>query len=245
MRILKELETAGQQNAEFLSNVSHELRTPINMVLGISEVILDKVISPEVLEGLHSIRLAGKRLSNQINNMLDYTEIAEGTLTPAKETYMITSVLNDVITMTAMQNSRHQLEMVFDIDPKIPASLIGDSEKISHVLKILMENSIKFTEKGGINLCIGFRPESYGINLIIDIYDTGIGMTDSQLAQICDDIRRIPGAAVLPADWGSVFPSPRDCFTPWAALSILKVKDSRALRSISPFPRAWRTPPRP
>ncbi len=187
MRILKELETAGQQNAEFLSNVSHELRTPINMVLGISEVILDKVISPEVLEGLHSIRLAGKRLSNQINNMLDYTEIAEGTLTPAMETYMITSVLNDVITMTAMQNSRHQLEMVFDIDPKIPASLIGDSEKISHVLKILMENSIKFTEKGGINLCIGFRPESYGINLIIDIYDTGIGMTDSQLAQICDD----------------------------------------------------------
>ncbi|MCI8382093.1 MAG: response regulator [Lachnospiraceae bacterium] len=186
-KILTQLETAGRQNAQFLSNVSHELRTPINMVLGLSDVILEKDISSEVREGIRSIQQAGKRLSNQINNMLDYTEIVEGTLTPSRESYMITSILNDVITMAAMQNNRHQLEIVFDIDPKIPAVLIGDAEKISHVLKILTENSIKFTEEGGINVCIGFRPESYGINLLIDIYDTGIGMTNSQLTQMCDD----------------------------------------------------------
>ena len=185
--ILSQLETAGRQNAEFLSNVSHELRTPINMVLGISEVILEKDVSKEVREDVQSIQLAGKRLTNQINNMLDYTEIAEGTLTPSKEPYMITSVLNDVITMAAMQSNIHQLEMVFDMDPKMPAVLIGDAEKLSHVLKILLENSLKFTEEGGINVCIGFRRESYGINLIIDISDTGIGMTASQLAQMCDD----------------------------------------------------------
>ena len=86
-----------------------------------------------------------------------------------------------------MQSNIHQLEMVFDMDPKMPAVLIGDAEKLSHVLKILLENSLKFTEEGGINVCIGFRRESYGINLIIDISDTGIGMTASQLAQMCDD----------------------------------------------------------
>ncbi len=182
-----ELETAGRQNAEFLSNVSHELRTPINMVLGISEVTLEKDISSEIRTDMQSIQMAGKRLSNQINNMLDYTEIVEGTLIPAKEEYMITSVLNDVITMTAMQGSRNQLELVFDINPKTPAVLIGDAEKISHVLKIILENAIKFTEEGGINVCIEYRQEEYGINLIIDIYDTGIGMTDSQLTQIYDD----------------------------------------------------------
>lgn len=181
------LETSGRQNAEFLSNVSHELRTPINMVLGISEVILAKELSPQTREDVLSILMAGKRLSNQINNMLDYTEIVEGTLTPAREPYWITSVLNDVITTSAMQNSRHQLEMVFDLDPKVPSVLIGDSEKISHILKILLENSIKFTEEGGINICIESRRESYGVNLVIDIYDTGIGMTDSQLIQMCDD----------------------------------------------------------
>ncbi|MDE7045231.1 MAG: response regulator, partial [Acetatifactor sp.] len=141
----------------------------------------------EIREDMLSILLAGKRLSNQINNMLDYTEIVEGTLTPAREPYWITSVLNDVITTTAMQNSRHQLEMVFDLDPKVPSVLIGDAEKISHILKILLGNSIKFTEEGGINIRIESREESYGVNLVIDIYDTGIGMTDSQIIQMCDD----------------------------------------------------------
>ncbi len=184
---LAQLETAGRQNADFMSNVSHEIRTPINMVLGISEIALEKEISQEVRDDILSIQMAGKRLSNQINNILDYTEIVEGTLTSAKEAYMITSLLNDVITTTAMQNSRHQLEMVFDMNPKIPSVLIGDAEKISHVLKILLENSIKFTEEGGIGLCVEFRRESYGINLIIDIYDTGIGMTNSQITQMCDE----------------------------------------------------------
>ena len=162
-----QLEKSGRQNAEFLSNVSHELRTPINMVLGISEVILEKDISPEIRADMQSIKLAGKRLSNQINNMLDYTEIVEGTLTPAKEPYMITSIFNDIITMTAMQSSKHQLEMVFDLDPKMPSVLIGDAEKISHVLKIILENSIKFTEEGGFDVYMGFRRENYGINLCL------------------------------------------------------------------------------
>ena len=183
-QIFTELETAGKQNAVFLSNVSHELRTPINMVIGISEVALGKELPPDIREDMASIKLAGKRLSNQINNMLDYTEIVEGTLLPAKKDYMITSVLNDVITMTALQSNRQHLELVFDIDPKMPAILVGDAEKISHVLKILVENSLKFTEEGGMNVRIKCRREHYGINLIVDIRDTGIGMTDAQLAQM-------------------------------------------------------------
>ena len=131
--VFAELETAGKQNAVFLSNVSHELRTPINMVLGISEVALGKELAPDVRSDLTSIKLAGKRLSNQINNMLDYTEIVEGTLLPAKEHYMITSVLNDVITNTALQTNRHRLELVFDIDPKIPAVLVGDADQLPSV----------------------------------------------------------------------------------------------------------------
>lgn len=185
-RIFKELETTGKQNAVFLSNVSHELRTPINMVIGISEVALAKELPTDIRADMSSIKLAGKRLSNQINNMLDYTEILEGTLTPAKKEYMITSVLNDVLTTTALQSNRQHLELVFDIDPHVPAVLIGDAEKISHVLKILVENSIKFTEEGGVNIRIKHRQEDYGINLIVDICDTGIGMTASQLTQMYD-----------------------------------------------------------
>lgn len=111
-----ELEKVGRQNAVFLSNVSHELRTPINMVIGLSEVTLGKDISPEIRADMQSIKMAGRRLSNQISNMIDYTEIVEGTLMSSREEYMITSVLNDVITMTAMQSNIHQLELVYDIN---------------------------------------------------------------------------------------------------------------------------------
>ncbi len=184
---LTQLETVEQQNAEFLSNVSHELRTPVNMVLGISEVALGKKLSPELRGDVPSIQTAGKRLSNQISKILDYTEIVEGTLAASSAPYTIISVLNDVITSIMVQNSKRHLELIFDIDPKIPAVLVGDAEKISHVMKILLENSIKFTEEGGVGVSVGFRRENYGINLIIDVYDTGIGMTESQIAQIDDD----------------------------------------------------------
>lgn len=183
----EQLGTAVRQNADFLSNVSHELRTPVNMVIGISEVTLGKEISPEIREDVRSIRLAGRRLSGQINNILDYTEIVEGTLAAVKEPYEITSVMNDVITMATLQNGGQKLELVFDMDPRIPSVLIGDAEKIAHVIRILLENSIKFTEEGGIDVKIGFRREEYGINLIVDICDTGIGMTPEQLERMFDD----------------------------------------------------------
>lgn len=183
----EELATAVRQNAEFLSNVSHELRTPVNMVIGISEVALGKELPPEIREDIHSVKMAGKRLSGLINNILDYTENVEGTLSAVQEPYTITSVVNDVITMTALKNTDNKLELVFDVDPQIPIILIGDAEKITHILRILLENSLKFTEEGGVCLRIGFRRESYGINLLVDIFDTGIGMTSSQLGQITDD----------------------------------------------------------
>lgn len=236
--IIDQLETARRQNAEFLSNVSHELRTPINMVLGISEVIQEKTVSPEVRVDIESIKLAGKRLSDQINNMLDYTEIVEGRLTPSKEPYMFTSIFNDIITLTAMQSKKPQLEMIFDLAPGIPSILLGDAEKISHVLKIILENSIKFTEEGGIYVCVDSRQESYGTNLIIDICDTGIGMTDGQIAKMCDDFYQADtGSTALPEDWDWEFPLPRDFFMPWVDLFILKVMNRWGRRFILPFLR--------
>ncbi|MCI8573755.1 MAG: response regulator [Oscillibacter sp.] len=228
--IFAELETAGKQNAVFLSNVSHELRTPINMVIGISEVALGKELSPDIRADMNSIKMAGKRLSNQINNMLDYTEIVEGTLTPAKKEYMITSVLNDVITMTALQSNRQHLELVFDIDPKIPAVLVGDSEKISHVLKILVENSLKFTEEGGINVRIKCRQESYGINLIVDIRDTGIGMTDAQLTQMYDVFYQADsGSSRLAGGLGLGLPIAQGLLTAMGGFIHFDCKDQKGL----------------
>lgn len=183
----EQLENARQQNADFLSNISHELRTPINMVTGISEVALEKKVSHEIRENLQSIQLAGKRLSGQINDILDYTEIVGKTLVSVDDQYMVPSVIGDVIAMLAVQYKGINLETVFDIDVNLPLVISGDGEKISRIIKILMDNAIKFTEEGGIYVHVGYRKESYGINLDVDICDTGIGIQSSQISHICED----------------------------------------------------------
>ncbi|MDE6053120.1 MAG: sensor histidine kinase, partial [Lachnospiraceae bacterium] len=109
--IADQLETAKQRNADFLSNLSHELRTPINMVTGISEVALEKDMSTELRESMQSIRMAGKRLAGQINDILDYTEIFGNTLVVTNDNYMPVSVINDIITMMVMQNGGHDLAL--------------------------------------------------------------------------------------------------------------------------------------
>jgi len=185
--ISDQLETAKQRNADFLSNLSHELRTPINMVTGISEVALEKEMSSELRESIQSIRMAGKRLAGQINDILDYTEIFGNTLVVTNDNYMPVSVINDIVTTMIMQNGGHDLELVYDLDATLPAVLVGDAEKISRVIRILLQNAIKFTQKGGVYVQIGFRRESYGVNLDIVICDTGIGITPAQLTQIYDD----------------------------------------------------------
>lgn len=185
--MVRELEKAKQQSADFLSNVSHELRTPINMVTGISEVALGRDITPETRESLYSIQLAGKRLAGQINDILDYTEIVEGTLVVTNENYMPSSIVNDIITTAIIQNNDNSIEMIFDVDTQLPAVLIGDAEKVSQVLKIVIQNAIKFTTEGGIYVYIGYRRESYGLNLDITVCDTGIGMSSLQLSKIYDD----------------------------------------------------------
>ena len=155
------LNEAKERNANFLANISHELRTPINMVTGISEVALGRNLSPELKNEMNSIQMAGLRLSGQIKDILDYTEIVGKTLVPVEEHYMVSSVIGDVITMTSVQNKDLDIELVFDMDVSIPAVLVGDGEKLCRIIKLTLDNAIKFTKKGGVCVRIGYREESY------------------------------------------------------------------------------------
>lgn len=181
-------EDAKRRNAEFLSKVSHVLRTPINMVTGISEVALSQETVSQLWDSIRSIQMAGRRLAAQIGDILDYTEIVGNTLVVTKEEYMPSSLVNDVIAAAVTQNGEKKLELVFDLSPQLPAILIGDAEKISRVLRILIQNAIQYTEKGAVYLYIGFRQESYGLNLDITVSDTGIGMTPAQIARVYEDL---------------------------------------------------------
>ena len=190
---IKELEDYNQRTEDFMANASHELRTPINAVTGITAVMLKHEEDMKKKEDLLSIQRAGERLFNQIEDILDYTEVEAGSIIISEENYMMTSIINDIITeaRTRMLRTRkvkkgNHIDMVYDIDYKIPAVLFGDGRKIKKILKHLIDNAVKFTKTGGAYIRVYTLHKEYGVNLCIKISDTGVGITEEVLGKIRD-----------------------------------------------------------
>lgn len=179
-------EQTNERTENFLANVSHELRTPINAVTGITSVMLKKHTDEETKDQLLAIQQAGNRLFGQIEDILDYTEIDTGRICVSNEPYMITSVINDLIMGSRYVNREHAPELVLDIDPRVPAVLEGDSRKIKKILRHLVVNAMKFTQKGGIYVRVYTREKEYGANLCIQVSDTGEGIAPEHLTRITE-----------------------------------------------------------
>ena len=165
---------------DFLSNISHELRTPVNVVNGMSRLFMNKQDSEEV----DAIYAAGLRLSEQIESIQDYTEIKRDELILEEEKYMTMSLIHDVVTNYNQNNEKRDLELVVDLNPNVPNMMKGDIKKLHKIFSHLLSNSIKFTHSGGIYIKITANKRDYGVNLIIEVTDTGVGMTRKDIAQV-------------------------------------------------------------
>ena len=187
----KELEDMKQQSEDFMANISHELRTPINVVTGLSGLLIDEEKEEKKKADLTAIQGAGKRLFSRIEDILDYTEIDTGSLVLSEEEYRISSIVNDIATEFRFWRSG-TCEIVIDMDVNIPARMIGDAGRIKRIIRHLMINAIKFTDKNGcVNLHIFTRKKEYGANLCIEVTDTGIGMTDDERVRVIEGMYQI------------------------------------------------------
>lgn len=190
---ITELEEANRRTEDFLTNVSHELRTPINAVTGITTVMLKNEEDTDKRKNLLSIQMAGHRLFSQIEDILDYTELDTGRIKISDDTYMISSLVNDIITGNRLYERENMPEMIFDVDTKIPSVLSGDGRKIKKILVHLIDNAIKFTNKGGVYIRIYALPKSYGINLYMQVSDTGVGIAREDLGKITEQFYQSNG----------------------------------------------------
>lgn len=188
-----ELEEANRRTEDFLANVSHELRTPINAVTGITAVMIKNETDEEKKSKILSIQQAGYRLFDQIEDILDYTETDTGRLIVSENEYILSSVINDIIVSRRMSNKDDAPELIFDIDAGIPSVLLGDEKKIKKILKHLIDNGIKFTKKGGVYVRVYAIQKEYGVNLCIQVRDTGIGIAEEELGRIKDKFYQSSG----------------------------------------------------
>lgn len=181
---ITELESAERSKDDFLVNVSHEIRTPINAVCGMSEAILQEDLPLNVRRDIIDIQTAGRNLLSTVSNILDFSELESGKMELAEESYNITSTITDIINMAlTMENGKH-LELIVDCDANLPSNLVGDEQKLRRIIINLLGNAIKFTKEGGVILSIRGRKEDYGMNLLVSVKDSGIGIERRDLEKI-------------------------------------------------------------
>ncbi len=165
---------------DFLSNISHELRTPINVISGMTAILQKTGHNQEIA----SIQEAGIRLAHQIDDIQDYTEIMRGEIVLDEENYMFISLINDVVAGYNSVYLKSNLELVVDVDPQTPSILSGDYKKLHKIFRHIIDNAFKFTKEGGIYVRVFTMPQDYGVNLIIEVTDTGIGMSREDMSRV-------------------------------------------------------------
>lgn len=181
---MKELRSAEQSKMDFMANVSHELGTPLNVICGISSALQIEPLPDKIQEDIHQIHIAGRQLVAMVSDILDFTELENDTIDIINEPYNIISVINDVISMAKIWSADKNLDIILDFDARIPNSLVGDSQKLYRIMLNLVNNAVKFTSEGGVTIIVRARKEPYGVNLAIDIKDTGIGIREQDLEKL-------------------------------------------------------------
>jgi len=184
----RRLQSANKAKRMFLSKMSHEIRTPMNAVIGMTELALREKDPNAIRNHIFAIKQAGTNLLSIINDILDFTKIESGKMEINPGYYQFSSLVNDVISIIRMRTVGSRLRFAVNIDSGIPNELYGDATKIRQVLINLLDNAVKYTEKGYVTFSArGEMLDARTINLIIDVKDSGRGIKKENLNNLFAD----------------------------------------------------------
>lgn len=195
-RLMKELvlqtEDANRAKTNFVSNMSHEIRTPMNSIVGITEILLRSHHSPKEQEYLLNIQSSGRVLLTIINDVLDCSKMESGKMQLFDEPYDTFSLFHDLKISMENRIANCPLELIYDIDPDIPCTLKGDMGRIRQIITNLVNNAIKYTEKGSIRFTVRVRQKNADkVMLYYAVEDTGIGIRKEDQKILFDAFQRV------------------------------------------------------
>ena len=192
-KVLKlEKDAADQANrakSNFLANMSHEIRTPMNAIIGMDEMILRETKEPSIRKYASNIQSAGRTLLSIINDILDLSKIESGKMELIAVEYDSASVLNDIVNMTMNKAREKGLSYELNVNPEIPSILSGDEIRIRQIILNIVNNAIKYTDSGGVNIRLSF--DLFTTTLKIRVADTGMGIRKEDLGKLFSSFQRL------------------------------------------------------
>ena len=169
----------------FLANMSHEIRTPMNAIIGLSYLALKTSLNAKQRDYLTKIHTAGTSLLTVINDILDFSKIEAGKLDIEEIDFRLDDVITSVTTVTAQKAQEKGLEFLAVVPASVPQFLVGDPLRLGQILINLINNAVKFTERGEIQLIAELLQRDQDQCLLkFSIRDTGVGMSSEQASKL-------------------------------------------------------------
>ena len=189
---IEQAEAANQAKRDFLANMSHEIRTPLNVVLGMNEMICRESTESAVQKYAHKIEASGNILLSLINDVLDFSKIEAGNMQLVPVKYQLSSVISDIVLLVTERMRGKDLKLELKIDSKLPCALYGDEVRIKQIMLNLLNNAVKYTEKGKIIFTVaGERGQDGKFLMYVSVRDTGIGIRAEDIDKLTRAFQRV------------------------------------------------------